>query len=99
MLHMTELTGKVGFASPRTEQKFSKRRSAGIELLATVALAVSLLIAATAVSIGMARAQALGAVPHSDGTPLAIAVLLGLVFVSMGGLTAIAARDRRFMRN
>jgi hypothetical protein len=95
---MTELTGKVGFASPVTEQRFSKRRSAGIELLATVALAVSLLIAATAVSIGMAHAQALGAVRHSDGTPIAIAVLLGLVFVIMGGLTAIAARDRRFTR-
>jgi hypothetical protein len=92
---MPELTGKVGFASPATEQKFSKRRSAGIELFATVALAVSLAIAATAVSIGMARAQALGAVPHSNGTPFAIAVFLGLVFAAMGGLTAIAARGRR----
>jgi hypothetical protein len=58
---MTELTGKVGFASPVIEKRFSKRR-VGIELFATVALAVSLVIAATAVSIGMARAQACGAV-------------------------------------
>jgi hypothetical protein len=90
---MTELTGKVGFASPVTEQKFSKRRYAGIELLATIGLAISLVIAATAVSIGMTRAQALGAVPHSDGTPLAIAVFLGLVLAGMGGLTALATRD------
>ncbi|HTV35529.1 MAG TPA: hypothetical protein VMF12_03785 [Xanthobacteraceae bacterium] len=96
---MTELTGKVGFASPATERKFSKRRSAGIELLATVALAVSFVIAATAVSIGMARAQALGAVPHSNGTPLAIAVFLGLVLAGMGGLTALAARDQRSTRD
>ena len=53
---MTELTGKVGFASPAADKTFPSRR--GVELFATVALAVSLVIAATAVSIGMARAQA-----------------------------------------
>ena len=53
---MTELTGMVGFASPNTEKRFSRRRNLGVELLATVALAISLVIAATAVSIGMARA-------------------------------------------
>jgi len=54
---MTELTGKVGFASPIAHKSFASRRR-GIELFATVALAVSLVVAATAVSIGMARAQA-----------------------------------------
>ncbi len=91
---MTPLTGKVGFASPTTEQNFSKRRYAGIELLATVALAISLIIAATAVSIGMARAQALGAVSHADGAPFAIAVFVGLLMAGMGTLTAIAAANR-----
>ena len=55
---MTPLTGKVGFVSPITERRFSKRQNAGVELIATLALAVSLVVAATAVSIGMARAQA-----------------------------------------
>jgi hypothetical protein len=59
---MTELSGTAGFASPMTEQKFFRRRNAAVELFATLALAVSLLVAATAVSIGMARAQALHAV-------------------------------------
>ena len=59
---MTELTGKAGFASPTDEKTFAKRRRAGVEMFATLALAVSLLVAATAVSIGMARAQALHAV-------------------------------------
>ena len=58
MTTMTELTGKVGFASPITEKTFAKRRRVGVELFATLALAISLVIAATAVSIGMARAQA-----------------------------------------
>jgi hypothetical protein len=89
---MTELTGQVGFASPVTEKKFSRRR-AGIELFATVALAVSLVIAATAVSIGMERARALGAVVHNDGRPLAIAIFLGLIIIGAAGLTTTAARS------
>ncbi len=55
---MTGLTGKIGFASPISEKTFAKRRRAGVELFATVALAISLVIAATAVSIGMASAHA-----------------------------------------
>ncbi|MGC1778556.1 MAG: hypothetical protein WBB34_11460 [Xanthobacteraceae bacterium] len=55
---MTELTGMVGFASPIEKKTIAKRRRLGVELCATLALAVSLLVAATAVSIGMARAQA-----------------------------------------
>lgn len=55
---MTELTGKVGFASPITEKTIFMRRRAGVELIATLALAVSLIVAVTAVSIGVARAQA-----------------------------------------
>ena len=58
---MTGLTGEVGFVSPISEKTFAKRRRAGVELFATIALAISLIIAATAVSIGMARAQALHA--------------------------------------
>jgi hypothetical protein len=88
---MAELTGDVGFASP-VAGKTSKRRNAGVELIATVALAVSLIIAATAVSIGMAHAQPLGAAGDGDGAPLAVAVFLGAVMAGMGGLTAMAAR-------
>jgi hypothetical protein len=91
---MPEFAGKVGFASPATERKFSKRR-AGIELVATLSLAIALIIAATAVSIGMARAQASGAVHHSDGASLALAIFLGLMLVGMGGLTAIAAHEHQ----
>jgi hypothetical protein len=56
---MTELAGTIGFASPMTARKSSRRRTLRVELLATAALAISLIVAATAVSIGMARAQML----------------------------------------
>jgi hypothetical protein len=54
---MPALTGKVGFASPISEKVSSKKRTLGVELVATLALAVSLIVAATAVSFGVARAQ------------------------------------------
>jgi hypothetical protein len=55
---MTALAGKVGFASPISEKSLSRKRTVGIELIATLALAFSLVVAATAVSFGVARAQA-----------------------------------------
>jgi len=90
---MTELTGReVGFASPATEQKVSLRRT-GIELGATAGLAIALVIAATAVSIGMARAQAFNSA-HHGGAPLAIAAVgLSVIVAGWGGLSALVARD------
>lgn len=90
---MAELHGRaVGFISPATEQNVAVRRT-GIELAATVGLAVALVIAATAVSIGMARARAFGGVAHRD-TSLAIAAAgLTVVAAGWGGLNALVARD------
>ena len=49
---MTEPTGNVGFAPPKANKTLSTRRIAALELTATLALTVSLVIAATAVSVG-----------------------------------------------
>jgi len=48
---MAELTGNPGFAPPRKENALSRRRAATIELVAAVGLTISLVIAATAVSV------------------------------------------------
>ena len=48
---MAELTGMPGFAPPRKENTASRRRAATIELIATVGL-TTLVVAATAVSLG-----------------------------------------------
>ena len=60
---MAELTVTVGFASPIAENALSERRRVGVAVFATIALAVSLTVAATAVSIGAARAQILHRAP------------------------------------
>lgn len=90
---MTEFTGReIGFASPANHRKFSIRRT-GIELAATAGLVIALVIAAAAVSIGMARAQAFGTAHHGVA-PLAVAaVSLGVAAASWGGLSALVARD------
>ena len=91
---MTELTGKVGFASPVSTKRITRCRLLGIELIATMALTLSLIIAATAVSIGMARAQAFADLSHHERAPFAVALFFGAVMAGMGGLTAMVAGDR-----
>jgi hypothetical protein len=50
---MAKLTGQPGFAPPRTQRTGTRRRQAiMIELVATATLTVSLVVAATAVSMG-----------------------------------------------
>ncbi len=48
---MSELSGHPGFAPPRAT-RLMVRRVAALELAATLALTVSLIVAATAVSVG-----------------------------------------------
>ncbi len=92
---MTELTGKVGYASPVSTKRITRCRIVGVELIATMALVVCLIIAATAVSIGMARAQAFATVNRHDHAPFAVALFFGAVMAGMGGLTAMVAGDRQ----
>jgi hypothetical protein len=48
---MAELTGNPGFAPPKPEQTLTRRHADAIELFATLALTVCLVVAATAVSM------------------------------------------------
>jgi hypothetical protein len=68
-----------------------KRPVAWVEWITTVSLALSTVVAATAVSIGMARADVFSLRADGDVPPLAIALLIGLLMLAMGGLTAIMA--------
>ena len=61
-----------------------KRPVAWVELITTVSLALSTVVAATAVSIGIARADVFGLRADGDAAPLAIALLIGLAVVGDG---------------
>lgn len=83
-----------GCASPQSAG--GKHRSIlFVELMTTAALALSTAVAVTAVSIGMARADVIGAVTHGDGAPLAIAVFMTMLFSGMVGLTVLMARSHQ----
>jgi uncharacterized membrane protein len=83
-------SNRVGFAHPILAKRGRRRRALALaELVATVALAVSILVAVTAVSIGIARADTL--LIEGNGSRWALAVLLGLFIVGMGGITAFVA--------
>jgi hypothetical protein len=96
---MIELTGKVGFASPVSEKILLRRTILRVELIASAALAVCLIVALTAVSIGMARAQAFDGFARHDRAPFAVALFLGSLFAGMGGLTAMVAGERQTPRD
>ena len=67
------------------------RPVASVELITTVLLALSTVVAATVVSIGIARADVAGIRADGDPVPLAIALLIGLLLLAMGGLAAFMA--------
>jgi hypothetical protein len=81
---------QADFLRPLPLQQRARQRTA-LALMTTAALALSTVIAATAISIGIAKADVLGGSGSHDGH-LAVAVLLGVVFAGMGALTALLAR-------
>jgi len=80
----------TGFIPPSGCALGNERRSVALAaLIATAALAFSTIVAATVVSIGIARANVIGNVVDNEGSLFAIALVLGLLFIGMGGLTIL----------
>jgi hypothetical protein len=79
-------------------ERLRKRHAfADVPLIALAAtLVVSLVIAFTAVSIGIARADTLVPFGGSGGGRLALAMLVGLIIAGMGGLTAALVHNDKF---
>jgi len=66
------------------------------QLLATVGLALSTIVAVTVVSIGVARASVAGNVIDNESSVFTVALVLGVVlFIAMGGLTAFTLPGHR----
>jgi hypothetical protein len=66
-----------------------------VELITTAALAISTAVAATAVSIGIARADVIAGGMRSEGRALALALIVGLLLLALGGLGAVAGGGMR----
>ena len=90
----TQLTVRAG--TERQARSTGRHRSITlVELITTAALALSTAVAATAVSIGMARADAITGVAKVGDEAFAVAMLIGFIVVAIGGLTAIAVGGKR----
>lgn len=77
---------RTGFTPPSSTRAHGHRSTALAQLVTSAALVLSIAVAATAVSVGIARADGLAAVAEDSSTH--VAVLLSLLLVGMGGLTA-----------
>ena len=78
-----------GFTAPNGRALGNERGTVALaELVAIVGLALSTIVAATVVSVGIARANVVGNVIDNEGSLFTVALLLGLIFIAMGGLTA-----------
>src|SRR5262249_18924348 len=81
----------AGFAPPANRQLGTEHRSVTIaEIVASVALILSTLIAVTVTVFGAGRADGGGGLIENEGGVFAIALLLGLFFIGMGGVTIIS---------
>jgi len=84
-----------GFTPPQSRALGDERRRVALaELIAIVGLAVSTIVAATVVSVGIARADVIGSLARHDSGVIGMALLLGLIFVGMGGLTVVGSNRK-----
>ncbi len=80
--------GISGFTAPIGHVLGHERRTVALaELVTIVGLALSTIVAATVVSVGIARANVAGNVIDNEGSLFMVALLLGLIFIAMGGLS------------
>jgi hypothetical protein len=86
----------AGFAAPADHELGQERRTVALAaLIASGALAVSTIVAATVVSVGIARASAVDGLIDSEGSVFVIALLLGLIFIGLGGFAVRPPRRHR----
>jgi hypothetical protein len=99
---MRRINDDTGFAPPSTRPLGRERRSvACVQLLAGIGLAAGTLIAATVITAGISRADGLAPVAGPHTSLLAVALVVGLLFAGMGGLTvmSVAPSRRRSLRD
>lgn len=96
---MPRMIDGAGFTPPTGRALGRERRIVIVaELIATLALALCTLVAVTVVSVGMARANVIANVVGHESSLFGIALMLGLLFVVMGGITAWPSGPRRSRR-
>jgi hypothetical protein len=81
---MSDATQNAGFSPPARN---GRRVAAIAEFVTTLGLALATIVTATVIATGAARADVVDGVIGNETGLFAIALLLGLGFIGMGGLT------------
>lgn len=90
----------AGFDNPVERALIKQRRRMMLaELFAIGGLALSTIVAVTAISVGVARAAVADGVIDNEGGLFAVALLLGLIFIGIGGFSLLPPRDHRRPRH
>lgn len=91
----TSLEG-TGFTAPADRNLGEERGTAAVaSLIASLVLALSTIIAATVVTVGIARASAVDGVIDNEGGLFVVALLLGLLFIGIGSMSFLGPRGPR----
>jgi hypothetical protein len=85
-------TDRTGFAPHRCERGQGRRSTMLAQLVTSTALVLSIAVAATAVSIGIARADGLVAVAGDSSTHVAVGTVFAMIVIAAG--LAVAVRRR-----
>lgn len=85
----------TGFIAPADRALGNERRTVALAELAAIAgLTASTVTVATVVSVGIARAAVADGVIGNEGGLFAISLLLGLIFIAVGGISMLRPTDR-----
>ena len=86
----------TGFTPPTGRSLGGARRHLAVaELIAGVALAVATVVGATVVTAGIARAEVADGVIGHESSLFGVALLLGLIFIGMSGLSLVPGEKPR----
>jgi uncharacterized membrane protein YphA (DoxX/SURF4 family) len=92
---MRRAVDSTGFQPPSQHALGEERgRVALAELAASIALVAATVAAVTVLSVGIARAEVADGVIGNEGGLFGVALLLGLLFFGMGGLSLLSRKSR-----
>lgn len=84
-----------GFRAPTSYPLGRVRRTVVLaQFVATLALALGTMIAATVLTVGIARASVVDGVVGHETSLFGVALLLGLIFIGLGGLSGRPRKQR-----
>ena len=86
---------RTGFAPHQGARRQGRRSTALAQLVTSAALALSLAVAVTAVSMGIARADGVVAVAKDSSAHVAIASVVGMIVIAAGLIVAIKRNSVR----